>query len=285
MTYKDLYLKLIPLYEPSEARAIVRMLLETEFGFSQADLYTDKVNQLPAEHSRLLARIIERLANAEPVQYVLGRTEFFGRWFKVNPNVLIPRPETEDLCRWILSDITRPFCGLQPPPALKILDIGTGSGCIAVTLALDTPNAQVSAWDISADALLTARENAINLNAAVNFQLVDALNPPPISTNLNIIVSNPPYITEHEKQTMEPNVIRYEPATALFVPDSNPLLFYRAISLFGMESLQNGGAIYFETNPNYLPEIHDLLTTLNYTNIETHADRFTCVRFIKAIKK
>ena len=285
MTYKDLYLKLIPLYEPSEARAIVRMLLETEFGFSQADLYTDKVNQLPAEHSRLLARIIERLANAEPVQYVLGRTEFFGRWFKVNPNVLIPRPETEDLCRWILSDITRPFCCLQPPPALKILDIGTGSGCIAVTLALDTPNAQVSAWDISAEALLTARENAINLNAAVNFQLVDALNPPPISTNLNIIVSNPPYITEHEKQTMEPNVIRYEPATALFVPDSNPLLFYRAISLFGMESLQNGGTIYFETNPNYLPEIHDLLTTLNYTNIETHADRFTCVRFIKAIKK
>ena len=161
-------------YPLDEAKAIVRMVLEERYGLTLAEIYTDKVTQLSADDANDLEKIMSRLAKGEPVQYVLGSTTFCGRQFCVAPGVLIPRPETEILCEWVVNVHNNPFCALQPPTPLRILDVGTGSGCIAITLSLDMSNTVVSAYDISSEALLIARDNAIRLGATVNFQMKDA---------------------------------------------------------------------------------------------------------------
>lgn len=284
MSYQKLCQRLGHLYPEGEAQAIVRTVLEVRFGLSLTDIYTGKVSELSADDSGELKKIMLRLEQAEPVQYVLGEADFCHRTFHVERGVLIPRPETETLCQWILSDNNRPYCALQPPEPLQVLDVGTGSGCIAITLALELDNSELEACDISGDALLVARNNAIALGAEVNFRLEDILSPCGRTSAYDIIVSNPPYICDNERSGMAQNVLGYEPATALFVPDDDPIRFYRAIAEYGWDALRSAGALYFETNPFYIYKVEAMLADLGYTNIELRNDQFGKKRFAKAIK-
>ena len=286
MTYQDLWQRLTPLYDEGEAQAIVRLVLEVQFGITLTDIYTGKVNELSREAEEELEKIILRLERSEPVQYVLERETFCGRTFHVAPGVLIPRPETEVLCRWIEEDYNRPYCALQPPMPLQVLDVGTGSGCIAVTLAADLRNSAVTAWDISGDALLIARENVHQWQVRVELKMEDALHPSAaaMQQQFDIIVTNPPYICDRERTEMEGNVLAYEPETALFVPDDDPLRFYRAIAEYGVQALSADGVLYFETNPLYINDVKEMLNTLGYKQIELREDQFGKLRFTKAIR-
>ena len=282
-SYQNLYQRLTNVYPISEAKAIVRMVLEEYFGLTLADIYTDKVTQLSADDVNELEKIMIRLEKGEPVQYVLGFAAFCGRQFRVAPGVLIPRPETELLCDWVINAHSCPFCGLQPPDPLRILDVGTGSGCIAITLSLNMPNSVVTAYDISADALLIARDNAIRLGATINFQLKDALQLTKTDETFDVILSNPPYICDNERTEMMQNVLNFEPTTALFVPDNDPLLFYRAIAEYGSSALSHGGELYFEINSCFADKVSDMLNALDYAKIEVREDQFGKQRFVKAI--
>lgn len=286
MTYQDLWHRLTPLYDDGEAQAIVRLVLEVQFGITLTDIYTGKVNELSREAEEELEKIILRLERSEPVQYVLERETFCGRTFHVAPGVLIPRPETEVLCRWIEEDYNRPYCALQPPMPLQVLDVGTGSGCIAVTLAADLRNSAVTAWDISGDALLIARENVHQWQVRVELKMEDALHPSAaaMQQQFDIIVTNPPYICDRERTEMEGNVLAYEPETALFVPDDDPLRFYRAIAEYGVQALSADGVLYFETNPLYINDVKEMLNALGYKQIELREDQFGKLRFTKAIR-
>lgn len=278
MTYEELWRKLTPIYGQGEAKAIARYVLDVRFGMSATDVYCGKVTQLTADESRELEEIAARLMTAEPVQYVLGRADFHCREFRVAPGVLIPRPETEELVAMIVRDAA----GESLSPA--ILDIGTGSGCIAVTLALDIPGAAVTAWDISCEALTIAGRNARELGADVLFERRDALNPPDDNSKYDIIVSNPPYICNCERAAMERNVLDYEPHTALFVPDDNPLLFYRAIALYAVNALRPGGLLYFEINPLYSDELAAMLRDMGFCRVETVKDSCGKERFAVAAR-
>ena len=282
-SYQNLYQRLTNVYPISEAKAIVRMVLEDYFGLTLADIYTDKVTQLSADDVNELEKIMIRLEKGEPVQYVLGFATFCGRQFRVAPGVLIPRPETELLCDWVINTHGCTFCGLQPPAPLRILDVGTGSGCIAITLSLNMPNSVVTAYDISADALLIARDNAIRLGATINFQLKDALQLTKTDETFDVILSNPPYICDNERTEMMQNVLNFEPTTALFVPDNDPLLFYRAIAEYGSSALSHGGELYFEINSCFADKVSDMLNALDYAKIEVREDQFGKQRFVKAI--
>ena len=286
MTYQDLWHRLTPLYDDGEAQAIIRLVLDVQFGITLTDIYTGKVSELSREAEEELEKIISRLEHSEPVQYILGRETFCGRTFHVAPGVLIPRPETEVLCHWIEEDYNHPYCALQPPIPLQILDVGTGSGCIAVTLAADVYNSAVTAWDISGDALLIARENIHQYQLRVELKMEDALHPSDVAMQqkFDIIVSNPPYICNKERTDMAENVLSYEPETALFVPDNDPLLFYRAIAEYGVQALSTDGALYFETNPLYIDDVKQMLSELGYKQIELRKDQFDKIRFTKAIR-
>ena len=213
-----------------------------------------------------------------PIQYVLGQTDFCGRTFLVNEAVLIPRPETEELCNWIFTQKGR-FS------SCKILDIGTGSGCIAITLAAELPHAEITAWDISAEALKVAERNAKRHNVQVAFEQVDVLNiphPSSLTPHFSLIISNPPYICNHERSEMEVNVLEHEPHTALFVPDEDPLLFYRAIAQYGQKALRQGGWLYFEMNPLYADLLYQMLNSMSYHDIEIKVDQYGKQRMIGA---
>lgn len=283
MMYQTLYERLTPLYPLGEAKAIVRTVLESRYGLSLTDIYTGKVSELSAEDNAELEKIIARLEKGEPVQYVLGEAMFCGRTFYVAEGVLIPRIETEVLCRWIAADFNQPYCALQPPKPLQVLDVGTGSGCIAITLQKDIDNVEVTAWDISGDALLIARRNAMAMEARVNFELEDALDPSEDKRQFDVIVSNPPYICMDEQAEMHQNVLDHEPDTALFVPNDDPLRFYTAIAKHGQKALKRGGALYFETNPRYIEQVVGMMSELGYVHIEVKEDQFGKSRFTKAI--
>ena len=274
MNYEQLYQRLSNIYDTGEAKAIVRWVLDVCFGLSTADIYCGKVTQLSPNDQAELEKIMQRLEKAEPVQYVLGATDFCGRQFHVALGVLIPRPETAELCHLIVKD-----------GGSDILDIGTGSGCIAITLALDIADSKVTAWDISDDALAIAKGNADKLDANVVFEHRDALAIEPDVERWNVIVSNPPYICRKEADEMEENVLRYEPDTALFVPDDDPLLFYRHIMHYALSSLRQGGRLYFEINPIYADSIVDKLNDLGFTDVSKIDDQYGKTRFIKACKK
>ena len=294
MSYQQFWRSLAQTYDEGEAKAIARMVYEVRFGLTLPDLLLGKDTQLSADQQEELREIVRRLQKQEPVQYILGQAEFCGRTFHVAPGVLIPRPETEELCRWIANeakDKTSP----QPSPKERepavrkhsILDIGTGSGCIAITLAAELPEAQVTAWDISEQALVIARDNARQQNVNVRFEQVDILhyqNTSPSPSSLSLIVSNPPYILNKERARMENNVLGYEPHLALFVPDDDPLLFYRAIATFGQKALKPGGSLYFEINPLCAAELQDLLRMMSYHDIETRCDEYGKQRMMKAIR-
>lgn len=276
MTYRELWRTLEPLYGNGEARAITDYVLDVCFGLSKADILCGAVEEMTAEKAAELNKIFGRLMEGEPVQYVLGRAEFSGRWFNVRPGVLIPRPETEELCAWITADS-------KASASPKVLDIGTGSGCIAITLQLDMPESKVTAWDISADALDVARENAQQLGANVNFVKLDALNAKP-EGEWDVIVSNPPYICEKEKKDMAVNVLEHEPHTALFVPDADPLLFYRAITRLAVQTLSKGGRLYFEINPIYADDTCHMMRAEGMTAVELRSDMYGKQRMAKGVK-
>lgn len=275
MNYKDLWQPLVALYDEAEAKAIVKYMLDVAFGFTTADIYSGAIESMDTNGEQRLSAMLNRLKKGEPVQYVVGYAYFLGRKFTVDANVLIPRPETEELCQWVASDYT---------DNVDILDIGTGSGCIATTLALDIDGARVTAWDISDGALGVAQTNASRLSANVNFSKVDALCPPSDNAKWDIIVSNPPYICDKEKETMHNNVLDNEPHLALFVPDNSPLLFYQSIVRYAKNGLRVGGAIYLEINPLYASSIIDLLASNGFLNVELRQDIFGKQRMIKAIK-
>lgn len=276
MTYRELWRTLEPLYGNGEARAITDYVLDVCFGLSKADILCGAVEEMTAEKTAELNKIFGRLMEGEPVQYVLGRAEFCGRWFSVRPGVLIPRPETEELCAWITADS-------KASASPKVLDIGTGSGCIAITLQLDMPESNVTAWDISADALDVARENAQQLGANVNFVKQDALNAKP-EGEWDVIVSNPPYICEKEKKDMAVNVLEHEPHKALFVPDAAPLLFYRAITRLAVQTLNKGGRLYFEINPIYADDTCRMMRAEGMTAVELRSDMYGKQRMAKGVK-
>ena len=277
MTYNELWHLLAPLCGDGEAKAIARLVFEVRFGLSMSDICLGKDTQLSANNQKELKGIADRLLEQEPIQYVLGQADFCGRTLMVNEHVLIPRPETEELCRWITSQGVRHRVGL--------LDIGTGSGCIAITLAAEMPDAEVTAWDISAEALDVARENAKRTHVHVSFEQVDALNLPHssfLTSHFSLIVSNPPYICNKERASMEANVLEHEPHTALFVPDDDPLLFYRTIAQYGQTALEPGGWLYFEINPLYAQPLCDMLRMMSYHDIELNLDQYGKQRMIRA---
>ena len=272
MTYRQLWQRLVPVYGEGEAQAIARLIYEVRYGLTLSDLLMGRDSSVPQDE---LEQIAIRLERQEPVQYILGQAEFCGRTFVVNEHVLIPRPETEELCQWIIA-----------ADAAHILDIGTGSGCIAITLAAEMPEAEVTAWDISEEALKVAEENAKRTDVHVKFEQVDILHLPSsilhLTSAFDLIVSNPPYICNKERETMETNVLEHEPHTALFVPDDDPLLFYRAIAQYGQTALKEGGWLYFEINPLYAESLQDMFSKMSYHDIEIKEDQYGKQRMIRA---
>ena len=325
-TYQQFWQSLTPLYDAGEAQAIVRTVLDVKYGMTLTDIICGKVNELSADEERKLEEIIIRLQKGEPVQYVLGEADFAGRTFHVEPGVLIPRPETAELCQWIEKDmIEKSIVSSEDSPedssgnspqatddAKLILDICTGSGCIAITLGLNIPNSEVTGWDISEDALRIAQGNVEMMKAGnVRIEHQDALALPkaaetdnekmkgnydkevvkpkgeaktPSTQKWDLIVSNPPYICEKEKADMEKNVLEHEPSLALFVPDEDPLKFYRAIAEYASSALKSGGALYFEINPIYEKETREMLLRLDFKDIETKEDAFGKKRMMRAMK-
>ena len=262
-------------YTDGEIKALTRIIATELLGVSQMTYFLKDDISLTAEQQALLDNAIERLKKQEPIQYILGYSDFCGLRLKVTPATLIPRPETSELVEWIASEAT----GKE-----SILDIGTGSGCIAVSLAHKLSQSKVTAWDISTDALAVATENCKANGCAVAFEEVDILAYRPTGKQFDIIVSNPPYIKENEKSAMHSNVLDWEPPTALFVPDSDPLLFYRAIAEKGLMLLKPGGRLYFEINRAHGKETMEMLAALGYTDIELRKDFAENERMIRTIK-
>ena len=300
MEYEELWHRLTHIYDAGEAKAIVRWVLDVRFALSWTDILCGKVTELSAHDQTELEKIMQRLEKGEPVQYIIGVADFFGRQFHVAPGVLIPRPETEELCRWILASdkhgLTRTVREIPHQSDANILDIGTGSGCIAITLALELPDDKVTAWDISDDALRIAAGNAKSLGANVTFKHRDVLDSSLFTLDSSLftlhsslpkwdlIVSNPPYICEKEKSAMECNVLEHEPHLALFVPDDDPLLFYRAIAQYAVVALKPQGSLFFEINPLYADDLDRMLRMISYHDIYIRQDQFGKSRFLKATK-
>jgi release factor glutamine methyltransferase len=235
--------RLRKIYSEGEATQITDWVMEHITGSKKAERMIYKNSAISQEEEMLLRKYTERLLLHEPVQYVLNEAWFCGMRFYVDKNVLIPRPETEELVEWTVKEVGSRESGVR-----KILDIGTGSGCIAITLKNKLPHSEVWACDISDEALMIARKNADDLHAPVDFVPLDFLdlNQRKQLPYFDIIVSNPPYVPEKDKEQMQPNVLKYEPATALFVPDNDALIFYKAIADFGKEKLNTNGNIFLE---------------------------------------
>ena len=262
-------------YPDSEALALAKMLLVEVFGFSTLELYGGKDKEFSEKHRSVLTEMIRRLQKNEPIQYIIGIESFFGLTFEVNPKVLIPRPETQELVSWIIEDY-------QSDDSVRILDIGTGSGCIPISLGKQLSKAEVESWDISEGALEVASRNCERNGVKVLLRQKDVLKTAPEGNLYDVIVSNPPYITNKEKVEMEANVLDWEPSLALFVPDEDPLLFYRKIAQLGCDMLKEGGSLYFEINRAYGEETILMLKRLGYNQIELKKDSWGNDRMIKA---
>lgn len=268
--------RLQPYYTAEEVSALSRIVCCDLLGQAPTDYYLGKDIVLSSKKEQELEDILQRLSRFEPLQYIEGRTLFLGREFWVAPGVLIPRPETEELVELMLKEI---------PADARILDVGTGSGCIAISLAKALPDALVTAWDVSPEALSVARANARKLQADVRFVECDVLACQVDEVGLyDVIVSNPPYVTEAEKADMEPNVLQWEPSLALFVPDDDPLRFYRRIAVLGRDMLADGGRLYFEINRVYGREMVEMLRTMGYVGVRVEKDLSQNDRFVIAEK-
>lgn len=273
------------IYGINEVDSFFFILIDAFYGITRIKLAMD--SGLAIDKSDRLFKALERLKKQEPIQYILGSTEFSGLSFNVNSNVLIPRPETEELVDWILTN--NPTTNTQQP---TILDVGTGSGCIAISLAKALKDARVYALDVSSEALKVAKENAELNNVTIHFLEADILKTgdgrletESISNlKFDVIVSNPPYVRELEKEFMKPNVLNNEPHLALFVKDENPLQFYKAITEFAVNKLVDNGWLYFEINEYLGTDMIQLLKAHNFTNIELKQDIFKKDRMIKGQK-
>lgn len=279
MKYDEIWRRLARRLDAQEAKAVSRMLLEDKFGMTYADILCGGVESLSASDEQWLASALERIEASEPVQYVLGEALFCDHRFTVGKGVLIPRPETE----WLVERACR-IAAVRGADALRILDIGTGSGCIAVSLKKSLPDAYVEAWDISPDALAIAEGNARSLGADVVFNRRDVLNIANVADCWDIIISNPPYICDSERRDMDANVLDHEPSVALFVPDSDPLLFYRAITAYASDALRAGGWLLFECNTQYAGDTAALQRDRGFADVCVVDDCFGKPRFTEAKK-
>jgi release factor glutamine methyltransferase len=283
-TVKDVFAAfksgLLYLYNSNEIEAIIMLSISEITGLSKAKIKAFPETELSNEQSLALTGIILQLKTGKPIQYILGKTEFYGLPFFVNPSVLIPRPETEELVDWVLSSVT----SLQLA-AGDLLDIGTGSGCIAISLKKNLPAFNVSAIDISEEALKTAKMNAELNNVEIDFIHKDILDLPRISnlaSQISIIISNPPYVTLQDKFQMHTNVTDFEPHKALFVPENDPLIFYKAIADFAKSNLTTNGLLFFEINESYGEQTINLLEDKDFINIELRKDMSGKDRMVKA---
>lgn len=280
MTYSEIWHRIATSYEDGEARAIARILIEELFGLSYTDIVCGATDQLSADDTLRLDTAVRRIEQGEPLQHVLGYADFCGNHFGVNASVLIPRPETE----WLVDEGERLINGAYnaaPSAPKRILDIGTGSGCIAISLKLRLGEAYVEAWDISEEALRTAESNAKALKAEVAFCKRDALRAEESVAHWDLIVSNPPYICDSERADMDDNVLLHEPHTALFVPDDDPLRFYRAIARYALRSLSNGGSLLFECNTRYAEATGEMMREMGFEDVTVNDDCFGLPRFVK----
>ena len=323
MTYSEIWHRIATSYDDGEARAIARILIEELFGLSYADIVCGATEQLSADDTLRLDTAVRRIEQGEPLQHVLGYADFCGNRFSVNSSVLIPRPETE----WLVDEGAKLMDGCiasdetqhkAPHSPKRILDIGTGSGCIAISLKLRLGDAYVEAWDISEEALRTAQDNADALKAEVVFRKRDALKAEEegcseeeclqggalvssapteqamdsinyseaniLAAHWDLIVSNPPYICDSERSAMDDNVLLHEPHTALFVPDDDPLRFYRAIARYALLTLNIGGSLLFECNTRYAEATGKMLSDMGFEEVTVSDDCFSLPRFVRGRK-
>ena len=323
MTYSEIWHRIATSYDDGEARAIARILIEELFGLSYADIVCGATEQLSADDTLRLDTAVRRIEQGEPLQHVLGYADFCGNRFCVNGSVLIPRPETE----WLVDESAKLMDGCiasdetqhkAPHSPKRILDIGTGSGCIAISLKLRLGDAYVEAWDISEEALRTAQDNADALKAEVVFRKRDALKAEEedcseeeclqggalvssapteqamdsinyseaniLAAPWDLIVSNPPYICDSERSAMDDNVLLHEPHTALFVPDDDPLRFYRAIARYALLTLNIGGSLLFECNTRYAEATGTMLRDMGFEEVTVSDDCFSLPRFVRGRK-
>ena len=323
MTYSEIWHRIATSYDDGEARAIARILIEELFGLSYADIVCGATEQLSADDTLRLDTAVRRIEQGEPLQHVLGYADFCGNRFSVNGSVLIPRPETE----WLVDEGAKLMDGCiasdetqhkAPHSPKRILDIGTGSGCIAISLKLRLGDAYVEAWDISEEALRTAQDNADALKAEVVFRKRDALKAEEegsseeeclqggalvssapteqamdsinyseaniLAAPWDLIVSNPPYICDSERSAMDDNVLMHEPHTALFVPDDDPLRFYRAIARYALLTLNIGGSLLFECNTRYAEATGTMLRDMGFEEVTVSDDCFSLPRFVRGRK-
>lgn len=283
MTIQEAYIKLVyqlfELYDDRESANIADLVIEQVTGLRKIDRILYKKFPLSAEQQEQLNKYSEALLQHKPVQYVLNEAWFAGMKFYVDENVLIPRPETEELVEWIIEEVA----GYQLP-VTSLLDIGTGSGCIPIALKKKMPAAEVHAVDISEEALHVAKKNAGSLNTAITFYQLDILNDSAWTQlpAFDIIVSNPPYIKKTEASDMRQNVLQYEPHLALFVPDNDPLIFYKNIAKFGLHHLHDNGLLFFETNETHGREVVEMLEATGYTEVKIRKDLQGKERMVKA---
>ncbi|GGK74556.1 peptide chain release factor N(5)-glutamine methyltransferase [Rufibacter glacialis] len=259
--------QLEPLYEKPEAHTMAEWVLEHALGVGRFELLQRRREEASEELEAQVHQYLEQLLRQEPLQYVLGEASFYGREFGVTPAVLIPRPETEELVQRVIRTY-------QDQPQVRLLDIGTGSGCIPITLVAELPGAQVWGLDVSLEALAIAKENAQKLGQPVAWLHQDILREVPAvaSQSLDAVISNPPYVLEEEKDLMRQNVLAFEPHLALFVPNEDPLLFYRRIAGVAQQLLKPGGRLFFEINERFAQATIDMLQQAGYQQVEAHQD-------------
>ncbi|WDF58799.1 peptide chain release factor N(5)-glutamine methyltransferase [Flavobacterium sp. KACC 22758] len=276
--YRTQFIKeLSSLYDAYEAESFFYLILEDKHKLRQIDLALNHELAFTEEDFVVWDSLLAQLKKEVPIQYLLGKTNFYGLDFEVNENVLIPRPETEELVEWIISENK----GIDKKEKIKILDIGTGSGCIAVSLAKNLPNADVYAIDVSKKAIETAKRNAIRNDVNVTFIFQDILQAEELKCKYDVIVSNPPYVRNLEKEEIKKNVLDYEPHLALFVDDNDALLFYRKIASLAQNNLLAKGQLYFEINQYLGKEMIELLGKMDFINIDLRKDIYDNDRMIK----
>ncbi|MGY8915575.1 MAG: peptide chain release factor N(5)-glutamine methyltransferase [Flavobacteriales bacterium] len=269
------HVELDGVYPKEEVSSFFYLMVEHYLGLQRFVLALEPNTMVSKEEEQPLFEGLSQLKGQKPIQYILGVAHFMDLEFKVNKNVLIPRPETEELVRWILDQEK------GPQDVLKILDIGTGSGCIAIALAKNLPNAEVYALDISSESLKVAEENAIKNEVSITFIKTDILQIEKLHLYFDIIVSNPPYVRELEKKEMSDNVTVHEPGQALFVPDDNPLLFYSKISEFAFLHLKKGGSLYFEINQYLGKDTMQCMENFGFSDLQIKRDMFGNDRMLK----
>lgn len=267
---------LTPKYGAGETQAMIRLIFHYLKGWSATDMIINENRPISAYVIQRVREIVGRLLKDEPIQYIVGNAYFYGMDFEVAPGVLIPRPETEELVELAISSNKR--------PDLRILDACTGSGCIAIALARNIPFSKITAVDNSEKALQTAVKNSEKLKTKVDFVSEDIFRYQPAAESFDIIISNPPYVDESEIKDMDANVVEYEPHEALFVPDSDPLKYYKRIAEIGQTALVDGGHLYFEINPRHAEEMVKLLKDDGYSDINVHLDIHGKKRFVSAVK-